>query len=211
MTSPTSPRGSRTGTAAFLRRVITDQATIGAVAPTFPFLARRLASLVPPSPDLRVLELGAGTGAISNAIGARLGPGALHIALERDPELLAALEHRAPWALRLPGDALELTSHLANIAINEVDMVISALPWGYFDASRQRRILAQICSVLVPGGLFATIVCRPTRLNPRSRAFRALVDGAFKEVVPTSTTWANLPPARLLVCRGPRPGTFDEA
>jgi phosphatidylethanolamine/phosphatidyl-N-methylethanolamine N-methyltransferase len=207
LNSPTSSRRPGTGTAAFLRRVITDQASIGAVAPTFPILARRLAELVPSSPNLRVLELGAGTGAISAAIGPRLGPGAQHLALERDPALLATLEHRAPWALRLPGDAAELSSHLATVGVNKVDVVISALPWSYFDAALQRKILAEVCSVLIPDGVFATIVCRPARLNPRSRAFRAIADASFEQVGTTSTTWANLPPARLLVCRGPRNGT----
>jgi phospholipid N-methyltransferase len=173
-------------------------------------LARRLATLVPPTADLRVLELGAGTGAVSRAIGPRLGPGALHIALERDPELLATLEFRAPWALRLPGDAAELAKHLATIGVHEVDVVISALPWSYFDRTLQRRILGQVCSVLVPGGLFATIVCRPDQVNPRSRSFRAMTERSFKEVVVTGTTWANLPPARLLIARGPRPDAFDD-
>jgi len=205
MTStPTSPRRARTGTAAFLRRAITDQAAIGAIAPTFPVLARRLAGLVPPSPGLLVLELGAGTGSISAEIGPRLGPGARHVALERDPELLATLEHRAPWAERMPGDAEKLAVHLAEAGISEVDVVISALPWTYFEPELQRRIMAEVCSVLAPDGLFATIACRPARLNPRSRAFRATLDASFEEVVATTTTWANLPPARLLVGRRPR-------
>jgi phosphatidylethanolamine/phosphatidyl-N-methylethanolamine N-methyltransferase len=209
--TPIPPRASRTGTAAFLRRAITDQAAIGAIAPTLPVLARRLAGLVPPTPGLRVLELGAGTGAVSAAIGPRLGPDAQHIAVERDPQLLAALEYRAPWALRVAGDAVELSTLLESVGVNEVDVVISALPWGYFDTGLQRRILGQVCSVLVPGGLFSTIVCRPARLNPRSRAFRALLEASFKEVVASRTTWLNIPPARLLIARGPHPDAFDTA
>lgn len=209
--APRSRAASRTGTAAFLRRAITDQASLGAIAPTLPLLARRLAGLVPPTRGLRVLELGAGTGAVSAAIGPQLAPGALHIAVERDPELLATLGHRAPWALRMTGDAADLSSHLAAVGTTEVDVVISALPWGYFGPATQRRILGEICSVLVPGGLFATIVCRPARLNARSRAFHALAEASFKEVEATRTTWLNIPPARLLVCRGPRRDVFDDA
>ncbi|HEX4247507.1 MAG TPA: methyltransferase domain-containing protein [Pseudonocardia sp.] len=192
------------GTAAFLRRAVTRQASLGAIAPTFPILARRLADLVPPLPGLRVLELGAGTGAISVWIGSRLGPGARHVALERDPELLATLEHRAPWAERISGDALDLVGRLDSIGLGEVDVVISSLPWGYFTQELQHGILAALCSVLAPGGTFATIACRTARLNPRARTFRAALDASFDDVVVTSTTWANLPPARLLVCRGPR-------
>jgi phosphatidylethanolamine/phosphatidyl-N-methylethanolamine N-methyltransferase len=200
----TSPGRAGAGTAAFLRRVVTQQASIGAIAPTLPILARRLARLVPPTPGLRVLELGAGTGAISVEIGARLGPGARHVALERDAELLATLEHRAPWAERLVGDARELVPLLDSVGLGEVDVVLSALPWSYFEPEVQRDTLAAIRSTLAPDGIFATIVCRTAMLNPRSRAFRAALDASFDEIVTTPTTWANLPPARLLVCRGPR-------
>lgn len=196
--------GSSAGTAAFLRRVVTQQASLGAIAPTLPVLARRLAALVPPLPGLRVLELGAGTGAVSVWIGSRLGPGARHVALERDPELLATLEHRAPWAERIAGDARDLVGLLDTIGLGEVDVVISALPWGYFDPGMQLDVLSAIRSVLAAGGTFATIACRLARLNPRARTFRAALDDSFDDVVASSTTWANLPPARLLVCRGPR-------
>jgi phospholipid N-methyltransferase len=192
------------GTATFLRRVVTQQASLGAIAPTLPVLARRLADLVPPLPGLRVLELGAGTGAISVQIGSRLGPGARHVALERDRELLATLEYRAPWAERVAGDARDLVRHLDSVGLGEVDVVISALPWGYFDAGLQRGILSATCSVLAPSGTFATIICRGARLNSRSRTFRTALDASFDEVASTGTTWANVPPARLLVCRGPR-------
>jgi phospholipid N-methyltransferase len=206
ISSTRTPIGGRTGagTAAFLHRVFTQQASLGAIAPTFPVLARRLARLVPPSPGLRVLELGAGTGAISVEIGPRLGPGARHVALERDAELLTTLEHRAPWAERLVGDARDLVPLLDSVGLGEVDMVISALPWSYFDPRVQRDTLSAICSSLAPGGTFVTIVCRTARLSPRWRAFRAAIDTTFDEIVATPTTWANLPPAGLLVCRGPR-------
>lgn len=204
--APISPKRFAAGTAAFLRRAVTDQATLGALAPTFPALARRLAGLIPPSPGLRVLELGAGTGAISAAIGPRLGSGAQHLALERDPTLLAALEECAPWAIRIPGDAAELASHLRALGVSEVDVVISSLPWTYFGPGLHRCILGQVRSVLAPDGMFATIACRPIRLNPRLRAFRALLDASFDDVIATPTTWANLPPARVLVGRRPITG-----
>ncbi|WP_028933108.1 class I SAM-dependent methyltransferase [Pseudonocardia spinosispora] len=199
-----SPSGFSTSTVAFVRRALTDHVSVGALAPTSGALARRMAALVPTSPGQRVLELGAGTGAVSAAIGPRLGPGSWHLALERDPELLAAVAHSAPWARRIAGDAADLGAHLAEIGVSEVDVVISTLPWSYFDPDLQRRILSQVCSAMAPDGLFATIAARPAGLIPRSKVFRARLEASFEEVETTSTTWANIPPARLLVCRRPR-------
>lgn len=210
----TARPGSTAGpgsTMLFVRRAVRDQATVGAVAPSAPAVCRAMAALVPTRPGLTVLELGAGTGAVSAAIGERLGHGARHVAVERDPELLAVLRRTAPWAERVAGDAAGLTGLLRAAAVPGADVVLSTLPWSYFDAARQRRILGQIVEVLAPGGVFATVALRPTRMMPRSRRFRATLRATFGEVVTTSTVWRNLPPARLYVCRDPyRRGQADE-
>lgn len=203
----TVPARPGTGRAVFLRRALRDQAAIGAIAPTSTSLACRLAGVVPTTPGLRILELGAGTGAISAAIGPRLGPGAVHVALERDPILLREVQRVAPRAVRIAGDAAELTEHLHAVGLGEVEVIISSLPWSNFDPALSRRVLAAACSVLAPSGVFATIAYRPTRLNPRSRRFHRLLRASFTDVVATPTTWASLPPARLLIARHPRPAT----
>jgi phosphatidylethanolamine/phosphatidyl-N-methylethanolamine N-methyltransferase len=198
----------------FLRRVMRDQLTVGAVAPTSRVLARAIVDVVGPLSDRLVVELGAGTGAISSAVGPRRGPGTCHVAIERDPVMLAEIEAVAPWAVRLPGDAVDLAALLAAAGLIDtsatgavvgggVDVVLCSLPWSYFSDALRARILEQIGRVLAPGAVFATIAYRPTRLTSRSRAFRAELGSVFAEVVTTSTVWANIPPARIYVCRHP--------
>ena len=198
----------------FLRRAMRDQLTVGAVAPTSQVLARAIVDLVGPLSDRLVVELGAGTGAISRAVGPRRGPGTRHVAIERDPVMLAELESVAPWAVRLPGDAIDLAVLLAAAGVIDisatgvvagggVDVVLCSLPWSYFGDALRAGILEQIGRVLAPGGVFATIAYRPTRLTSRSRAFRAELGMVFAEVVTTSTVWVNIPPARIHVCRHP--------
>lgn len=203
----------------FLRRALRDQLTVGAVAPTSAVLARVMVDLVAPLSGRLVVELGAGTGAISRAVGPRLGAGGRHVAVERDPVMLAELEAVAPWALRLPGDAADLVALLGAAGVissttmggaptgaagrDGVDVVLCSLPWSYFTSSLRARILEQTLGVLAPNAVFATIAYRPTRLSPRSRAFRAELRSAFAEVDTTTTVWANTPPARIYVCRRP--------
>lgn len=204
----------------FLRRAVRDQLTVGAVAPTSTVLARTMVGLVGPLSGRLVVELGAGTGAISQAVGPELGPGTRHVAVERDPTMLARLAAVAPWALRLPGDAADLVALLdragvvpaagdlpAHAAVapggGGVDVVLSSLPWSYFPALQRATILDQIRQVLAPGGVFATIAYRPTRLTARSRAFRADLGSMFAQVTTTPTVWANIPPARIHLCRHP--------
>lgn len=188
----------------FLFRVVTDQAHIGAIAPTSGPLARRLAELVPPTPGVMVVELGAGTGTISAAVGPRLGPGARHIAVDRDPALLAALTQNAPWAQQLPGDVTDLTTMLAAAGVDTVDVVLSSLPWSNFAPSTRQQVLAQITTALHPAGVFATIAYRPTRLIRGARQFRTDLEASFADVRTSDTVWPSLPPARLLIGRRPR-------
>lgn len=193
--------GSRT---VFLRRALFDQSAMGALAPTSAVLARQMAGLVPATPNLAVLELGAGTGAITTAVTPRLGPGAVQIAVEKDPALHAVLVRVAPSAVLVRGDAADLPDHLSRLGRGPVDLVLSSLPWSNFPAATQERVLTAICAVLTDAGTFATIAYRPTRLNPASRRFHHMLRDRFAQVIPAATTWANLPPARLIVAHGPK-------
>ena len=179
---------------------------MGAIAPTSSAVANKMAELIAPDPWLTVVELGAGTGAISVAIGPRLGPDARHIAVERETELLDVLQRKAPWAQRVNCDVRELCGQLAERDVPKAEVILSSLPWSNFSAEAQRAMLGQVTKLLTKDGVFATIAYRPTRLTPRSRRFRAALRESFGEVVPTATMWANLPPARLYICRRPRTG-----
>lgn len=196
-----APRGSPP-----LHRAVTDQAHMGAVAPTSRPLARRVAEFVPRTPGLRVLELGAGTGTgtISTAIGLRLGAASRHIALDRDRDLLAALDRSAPWAQQLVGEVGELDSVLSAAQVDTVDVVISSLPWSNFGPSAQRLVLKHITTVLEPGGVFATVAYRPARLIYGMWTFRAALHDSFVRVHTSATERRSVPPARAIICRGPR-------
>lgn len=189
----------------FLNRALRNQGRVGAIAPTSSAVARRIAGLIAPDPCLTVVELGAGTGAISAEVGPRLGPGSRHIAVEREPELLAVLASTAPWAERVNCDVRELCGQLAELEVHQADVILSSLPWGIFSLEDQRVLLGQVTRLLSKDGVFAAIAYRPTRLAPRSRAFRSALAESFGEMVPTATMWANLPPTRLYICRRPRP------
>ncbi|HZZ51182.1 MAG TPA: methyltransferase domain-containing protein [Pseudonocardia sp.] len=197
-------RNGLAGWATFLNRTARSLNRIGALTPTPVSSARRMAALINPQSDRTVVELGAGTGAISSQIGARLGPGARHIAIEREPDLLAVVARTAPWAERIHADAGALCDTLAEQGIATADVVISSLPWGLFAVDQQHQILDQVTQLLTDDGLFATIVLRPTRLTQRTRAFRASLRESFTDVTISPTLWRNFPPARLYVCRGPR-------
>lgn len=186
----------------FLRRAIRRPDLLATPFVTGDRLAAQLARVVPEGCSGTVVELGAGTGALSGPIRDRLGTGARHLAIELDDDLVAHLRAHKPWLEIVHGDALDYDSVLAHAGIDKVDAVVSSLPWALFDQSQRHDLLAAIGARLATHGVFATIttwLAAPTRV----RELRAALDGAFDEVVETATVWRNPPPARLFVCRRP--------
>lgn len=186
----------------FLATALRRPTTVGAFWPTSPGLGEVLAEVVPSHGQPTVVELGAGTGAVSTEISRRLPPGGRQVAIEIDPKLADHLERTRPHLTVLRGDAADLDTLLSTPF---VDAVVSALPWSMFSEHTQRRILTQICRRLSPGAGFSTIAYLHALPVAGARRFRQLLHTCFDEVVITRTVWRNLPPAVAYICRRPRP------
>lgn len=188
----------------FVTAALRSPGTVGAVAPSSPRLARLLAAVVPTHGTPGVVELGPGTGAVSDAIRRRLPPGAQHVAVEVDARMAAHLRATRPGMEVVTGDAADLTALLARTGPWRADAVVSGLPWALFPADRQRRIMGEVARALGPGGAFTTFGYLHARATGRARRFRDLLDATFDEVVVSRPVWWNLPPAWVYVCRRPR-------
>ncbi|WP_245765419.1 class I SAM-dependent methyltransferase [Nonomuraea jiangxiensis] len=188
---------------AFVAVAMRKQGVVGAVAPSSPSLARALTAVVPSSGTPLVVELGPGTGSISEAIRRGLAPGSRQLAIEVEPSMVAHLRRAKPWLEVIHGDAAELGALLAAAGVTQVDAVVSTLPWSLFPASRQSRILHEIGSVLAPGAAFTTVTYLHALPLPMARAFRRRLRSAFEEVLTTGPVWRNIPPGMTYVCRRP--------
>ncbi len=189
---------------AFLAAVVRSPATVGAVAPSSPHLAARLAAVVPRIGEPVVVELGPGTGSVTTAIEYRLGGRGRHVAVEIDPVLADYLRAEHTSVEVLIGDALDMERLFAEYRVPAVDAVISGLPWSLIDPDAQRAIVEATVRLLAPSGCFTTFAYLPALPTIRARRFRALLSEVFDEVLTTRTVWWNLPPAVTYVCRRPR-------
>lgn len=141
-----------------------------------------------------VVELGAGTGAFTEQILLRAGPGTRVLAFEIDPVLAARLQARfaADTRLEVTSDSAEdLARHLAG---RSPDAVVSALPLTTLPGPVRDRILGAVALSLGAGTLLAI---------QYSTARQADLERLFAEV---QRHWspANVPPAFLYACRQPR-------
>ena len=185
----------------FTSAALRKPGTVGAIAPSSPRLARRMADVVPGQGHPTVVELGPGTGAVTRVIAAALAGRGTQLALEVDRDMVTHLRRVFPHVQSHHADAAELAEILLTSGLGKVDAVVSGLPWTLFSSERQRSMLGAIAAALVPGGVFTTFTYRHSLAIPSARRFRELLEDTFAEVSQTRTIWANLPPAITYVCR----------
>ena len=135
----------------FFRSLISDPRSVGAVVPSGPALGRLMARGC--GTGARVVEVGAGTGALTRAI---LDTGVSESDLclvESDERFVEILRERFPGARTVHGDATSLGEHLEDLT-GRVDFVISGLPLLLFSEAQKRRLLAAAFTLLGDGGAF---------------------------------------------------------
>jgi phospholipid N-methyltransferase len=179
----------------FLRQFARAPIRTGAVCAS----SSRLADVMIQHADLdrarTVLELGPGTGIVTERILPRLRADARFLAVEINPDFAAATRRRCPRVEVLQEDAAEARRLLAERGMDGCDAVISGLPWASFHPAQQDRLLSAIGDVLRPGGRFTTFAYVQGLLLPPARRFEKRLRQEFDVVHRTRVVWRNLPPA----------------
>lgn len=138
----------------FVRGWLRDPVGVGLPFPSSSWTARRLAqaTLDAVAGSGPVLELGAGTGSVTQAL-VEAGC-AVHriVAVERDAELCRSLEGRFPGLRVLEGDALQLGPILAAARVDAVSVVLSGLPMRAIPSAVAVRCYGDAFHALPPGG-----------------------------------------------------------
>ncbi|MEU0076006.1 methyltransferase domain-containing protein [Streptomyces sp. NPDC006332] len=165
----------------------------GAVAPSSPTLARAMTSGLGLDRAEVVVELGPGTGAITEVIVRQLAPGARLVAVELNPVFAGRLAHR------YQGSAVEVVQgsaeDLATLVPYPVDVIVPGLPWTVMPHERQRRILDAAADALGPSGRFSTFAYMHAAWTPPARRFAAELAARFSIVQRSRVVWPNVPPA----------------
>jgi phosphatidylethanolamine/phosphatidyl-N-methylethanolamine N-methyltransferase len=144
---------SPTGTSllAFLRGLLSDPRRTGALSPSGAVLARAIAAEVDPHSDGPVVELGPGTGVITDALIARgISPERL-ILIEFNPEFCSLLSRRYPEARIVEGDAGMIARHLGAEGPAAPTAVVSGLPLLNFPLDTRVAIITESLSLGPPG------------------------------------------------------------
>jgi phosphatidylethanolamine/phosphatidyl-N-methylethanolamine N-methyltransferase len=148
-----------------------------------------------------VVELGAGTGRVTDALQQRLRGAGRHVAVEINPVLAQRLAARHPAVTVVCADAARLPEVLHEHGIDRADAIVSLLPWAAYAAAPVPRLVAD---ALAPSGTFTQATLRGFHLLPPARRQVRDLRAVFGSLTASPTIWRNLPPARVLIGREPR-------
>jgi phosphatidylethanolamine/phosphatidyl-N-methylethanolamine N-methyltransferase len=190
-----APDKASSSTLLFLKAWLRSPLKVGAIAPSGPRLARAVVRLVPRRSTLPVVELGAGTGAVTEALRERL-PAERLVIVERDPELHRLLQRRYPELTIVLGDARQLRRHLKALDIARIAAVVSGLPLVAMPKRVQRQILDESFALIEPGGPFIQFTY--SLFSPVPRREFGLTGR------PVARVLQNVPPASIWVYRRAR-------
>jgi phosphatidylethanolamine/phosphatidyl-N-methylethanolamine N-methyltransferase len=177
----------------FLRSWIERPLSIGAVTPSGKMLARAMARHVDPDSNGPVVELGPGTGPVTEAlVQAGVAPSRL-VLVEFNPGFCRILKTRYPDATLVQGDAYSLRRLLEALLIQPAAAVVSGLPLVTKPIRMRLRLLRDAFDLMLPGAPFVQFSYSVA--SPLPRRF-----GGFS-VEASERIWMNIPPARVWVYR----------
>lgn len=203
-------RGSMAGIPSAYRLFFQESMrSLGPTASLFPS-SRYLANALIRPIDFRrartVVELGPGTGAVTNAILKRLRPDAKLIAVDINQTFIHHLRTTChdPRLIPVCGSAADLRSQLAIHDTGPVDAIVSSLGLTAMDQHTRRSIMREIGICLTPGGTMTQYQYLGNLDIPKFK-IRGFNEARFLRRFFSDVTVGhvilNVPPAMVFTCR----------
>jgi phosphatidylethanolamine/phosphatidyl-N-methylethanolamine N-methyltransferase len=177
----------------FLRRWLQNPLQMGSIVPSSPVLGRLIAKHIEKGSDAAVLELGAGTGAVTHSL-IRSGIAPKRIVLvEIVPEMAEHLEVKFPETKVLQADAFNLpVDKLGHIA-PDIGTVICGIPLVLLPEKKQRQFIDQVEAVAPGKGFLLYTYCISSPLPYRALKLEAKRLAWTPLNFPPASVWHYLP------------------
>jgi len=179
----------------FFRAWMAAPLRTGAQLPSGRELAKAMAAAVNPDAPGVIVELGSGTGAITQALVERGIAEERLILIEADPQFCALLKRRYPGARVLSGDAYAAPRMLRELDVGPIAAVVSGLPLLTQKPMKRQRLLLGLLRLGMPGSAFVQFTYfyrSPIPIGTRN------IESDASPIV-----WWNLWPARVFTYRRP--------
>ena len=178
----------------FARNFFRHPRMLGSIIPSSRFLIRQLLQPIDWQAARVIVEYGPGVGCITAEILERMRPDALLVAIETNSEFVRFLRNAFPdERLRvMEGSAESVDEFLRVLGHEQVNYIISGIPFSTIPADLRERILRKTSGALAPGGSFL-VYQFSTRVLPDLQRIFHYVKRKFEPL--------NVLPAHLFFCQ----------
>ncbi len=178
----------------FIAAWIRSPLKIGAALPSSRALARAMAAQVDIARDGAIIELGAGTGMVTQALLEADIPRDRLLVIEREKPLFAILQAAFHNLNILCADAMELEEVLENEGVKKVSTIVSSLPFLTMPVAVRHAIQEQMAKAIGTHGIIIQFTYgHRSPINVGELKRYGLVGQRVKLVM------ANIPPAHVWV------------
>ncbi|HWK61142.1 MAG TPA: methyltransferase domain-containing protein [Eoetvoesiella sp.] len=171
----------------FLQELINRPSSVGAICPSSRFLASNMARQVPVEGEGLVIELGAGTGVVTQALLKRGIPVQDLLVVEFSPVFVQRLRQRFQGLNIVHGNAADLCQLVP--PERKIKAIVSSLPLCSLPPTVTQVILQQWQALLQPHGVAVQF-----SYHLREPKWREHLDAQRTH---SKIVWANLPPANI--------------
>jgi phospholipid N-methyltransferase len=181
----------------FFWAAVKNPLQVSTVFATGPTASNTLTDAIPAGAGGAVVELGVGTGAITQTLLGKISAPERYIGLELNTELLEFVKERFPQ-LRFENDSAEnFPKYLDG---QPVSAVVSSLPWTLMPNQAVTGTLDAIHKTLTENGVFATYMTLHVLATPAGRRFQEQLKERFSRLE-SKIVIENLPPAKIFIAR----------
>ena len=177
----------------FIRSWLEKPLSTGAVMPSGKLLARTMARQVDLETDGPIIELGPGTGPVTEALVEHGVDPARLVLVEFNPVFCRMLRSRYPSATVVQGDAYRLKHLLGSLMRQPAAAVVSGLPLFTKPLRTRLRLITDAFGLLLPSAPFIQFTYAVVSPIPKT------LPGVHARA--TDRIWLNLPPAQVWVYR----------
>lgn len=150
-----------------------------------------------PNPCNLVIELGVGTGAITQSLLRKVSSPEGYLGIELNPDMIEFAQERFPQ-LRIVNDTAEnFPKYLGG---RKVSGVVSSLPWSLMPAETVTNTLNAVYDNLEEQGVFATYLTVHVLKTSGGRRMQAKLQEKFSRLE-SQVVFENLPPVKIFIAK----------
>lgn len=182
--------------ALFVKQFITAPRTVGAIAPSSRFLARKMVDQIDFESARCIVEIGPGTGVFSELLIKNSHPDCQILLIETNPAFVKKLQTKYQHFTNV--NVIQDSGEMINLykmkyGIEHIDYVVSGIPFSSLPKNVSTNILSTVRKALDDKGVFILFQYSLVKIKSITRWF---------DICDIQRSWINLPPAYVFTCHG---------